>query len=429
MISLLYFPKPSVSGNLVWLPPYIYPESHLKEGISALKEKGYWVSLFPEGDGITFTKAKEENKNIIADFRIAFPWMNIKTNPDEFHLDPDSKKKQLIVLPIERLSIIEPIFTEKICVFPPGEFNIRRDLIKKFDGKNFEDNTPSKLLRDHITEITEIKLETFESLPVIVYYTDQCELNTLTSTSHVFDYQVIKKLSQQTDDLMNIIKFFNGDYLLPENLPSRPGIWNGRYSAALIFYPEIMTGFVLSREVEYKNFIRGIGMDITDCSILTAHPLFDENLGEVGNVVKHGLRLHAAIMDTEDPTLRFTQIMTLFEYLASPFEYEKAQKVKGKVGVHIAKSTTEYHNFCNRFEELGAGIINENGKREGYRTLIVHMGKKLEDIIPEKANQDKLFKELYIYIYAILRVMLYRSLDSWAELENHRADLRKHLKV
>jgi hypothetical protein len=57
------------------------------------------------------------------------------------------------------------------------------------------------------------------------------------------------------------------------------------------------------------------------------------------------------------------------------------------------------------------------------------MGKKLEDIIPEKANQDKLFKELYIYIYAILRVMLYRSLDSWAELENHRADLRKHLKV
>ena len=429
MLAVLIFPKDNVAGNLQWLPPYLYPEEHLLSGMALLEEKGYWISAFPEGDGLTFLQENTDQSTMESDFRSAFPWMKIKVyNGEDLNSDPDIEKTQLIILPIDRLRIAEPIFTEDYSVFPPGAFLLNHQEIKKFDGKEFEDTQPTKSLRDHITKVTGIQIEDFERLPVVVFFSKLGDYKEFRSQNHQDDEYLLKQLSTASDGIMNLIKFFNGDYFLPENLPSRPGIWDGRYSAAIIYYPPISTGYIISREVEYKNFIKGIGMDVTDCAKITANPLVHGEIGEVGSIVKHALRLHGAIMETDEPTLKFTQIMTLFEYLASPFGYEKASKVKTKIGVLIAKNKTEYHNFCNRFEEIGGGK-EINGVREGYRTMIIHNGERLEDLIPKKADQDALFKELNIYAHTVIMEMLLRSMDSWAEFEQYRDSLKLKLGV
>lgn len=429
MLAVLIFPKDNVSGNLQWIKPYLYPQEHLVFGMTTLRKKGYWISAFPEGDGLTFLHEHVDQSSMASDFRSAFPWMKIKVdNGGELNSDPDIEKTQLIILPVDRLRLSEPIFTEDYSIFPPGEFLINHNEIKKFDGKNFDDKQPTKSLRDHITAFTGIQIECFERLPVVVFFSKLCNYKEFHSQNQQEDEYLLKQLSTEPDAVMNLIKFFNGDYLHPENLPSRPGIWNGRYSAAIVYYTAVSTGYIISREVEYKNFIKGIGMDVTDCSKITANPLVYGEIGEVGSIVKHALRLHGAIMETDEPTLKFTQIMTLFEYLATPFDYEKAQKVKGRIGLHVSQDKTSYHNFCNRFEEIGAGK-KINGVRAGYRTIIIHNGKRLEDLIPQKKDQNALFKELNIYAHKVIMDMLFRSMDSWEELEQYRDSLRLKLGV
>ncbi len=430
MLTVLIFPHDNIAGNLKWDHPYLYPEDHLQNGMALLREKGYWISAFPEGDGLTFTNENIDHKTMVSDFRLTFPWMKIKVyKGEDLNSDPDIEKTQLIILPIDRRRISEPIFTEDYSVFPPGEFQINHQHIKKFDGKNFEDEIPTTSLRDYITEFTKIKIEAFETLPVIVFFSKLCVYEEFRFQSHQEDEYLLKQLSTEADVMMNLIKFFNGDYLNPENLPSRPGIWNSRYSAAIIYYPSISTGYIISREVEHKNFIKGIGMDVTDCTKITANPLVYGEIGEVGSIVKHALRLHGSIMETDEPTLKFTQIMTLFEYLAMPFDYEKAHKVKGAIGIHVSQNKTDYHHFCNRFEEIGIGRKIDGVRVHGYRTVIIHLGKRLEDLIPKKADQDALFKELNIYAYTVIKDMLFRSMYSWDEFEEYRDSLRAKLGV
>ena len=42
--------------------------------------------------------------------------------------------------------------------------------------------------------------------------------------------------------------------------------------------------------------------------------------------------------------------MTLLEFLATPFAYEKWQKAKGNIICHVARSKAKYHELAERFK-------------------------------------------------------------------------------
>ena len=431
MLALVRDPKPNVSGNLLWHPPYLYPMDELIKGIEELRGKGYWMSLFPEEDGLAFNHEQSTAEEMFYELKRVFPWMKVKkdTGTEQLSLDEDLKKVQLVILPIERLLIYEPIYTEDFSIFPPGDFLLNNLNIKKLNGDNFTDQKDSSNLRDAITKLTEVSVDVFETFPLIVFYASEPDYNTFRSLPQTEDEYLIKEFSSRTESLMDIIRFFKGNYHVIEFLPSRPGIWSGRYSAALIYFLTEKKAHIICREVEFKNFIKGIGMEITNVTDITVNPLVYGHLGETGKIVKHALRLNSLIMETDDPTLKFTQIMTLFEYLAFPFEYKPAKLLKGKIGLHVASTRDKYHKFTHRFEELGAGLKNEAGERNGLRTSIMHLGMRLEDLIPSRCDRQKLFIELHGYTYSVILQMLIRSNTDWADFEAYREELKTNLGI
>lgn len=431
MLALVKDPKPNISGNLFWHPPYLYPMDELLKGIEELRDKGYWVSLFPEGDGLAYDHEANSAEDMFYELKRVFPWMKVKRNTGTAELakDDDLKKAQLVILPIERLLIYEPIYTEDFSIFPPGEFQVTHLNIKKFNGDDFTDAKESSNLRDTITGLTNVSLDVFETFPLIVFYTSEPDYRTFRFLPQTEDEYLIKEFSNRTESLMDIIRFFKGNYHVIEFLPSRTGIWNGRYSTALIYFLTESKAHIICREVEFKNFIKGIGMEIVNINDITINPLVYGHIEETGRIVKHALRLNSLIMETDDSTLKFTQIMTLFEYLAFPFEYKSAKILKGKIGLHVASTRKKYHEFCHRFEELGAGLKEANGERMGLRTSIMHLGMRLEDLIPSRSDRQQLFIELHGYTYSVILQMLIRSSTSWADFEAYREELKISLGV
>lgn len=78
MKALLIYPSESHAGNFIWANPYIYPRADLDERIEELRKKGYWVSRFPEGDGLAFTSETISDRNqIFCDFKDSFNWIKI----------------------------------------------------------------------------------------------------------------------------------------------------------------------------------------------------------------------------------------------------------------------------------------------------------------------------------------------------------------
>ena len=50
--------------------------------------------------------------------------------------------------------------------------------------------------------------------------------------------------------------------------------------------------------------------------------------GEVGNIVRQALSMYSDILENSNPTAKFMQAMSLFEFLVSPGEYSKSEYLR-----------------------------------------------------------------------------------------------------
>lgn len=73
-------PREPYTGNLLWnvVDAQEY-SSEIAESLEKIKEKGYWASPFPEGDGVSFNDEGRSKKDIemLNDFRACFDWLEI----------------------------------------------------------------------------------------------------------------------------------------------------------------------------------------------------------------------------------------------------------------------------------------------------------------------------------------------------------------
>jgi hypothetical protein len=410
-------------GNLIWMPPYLYPIDDLENGIEDLRASGYWVSAFPEGDGLTFKMEDPSKKESFKDFEISFPWMNITNynQDEEFDFEKDLFNFQIVMLPLTRLRIKSSLLSKNICIFPAGELSLESLNIivpGKLDIDNIEESSKSNDLRTLITSCTHIDKEVFYHNPIVVFR-DTISIAEYKILSHKDDVALIKKYSERAEDVLDLIRFFECDYLTPEMLPAKAGIWDDKYSAALIYFPKDQIGFVQSREVEIKTNIKGIGADFYRTDLINQQPIFiysNEEVGDVGRISKYALRLNSLIAESENQSNKFIHIMTLFEYLGNPNKYEQFQKIKGKIITYIAKNKTDYNKLSTKFIYYSKDL----------RTEIIHNGKRIEYLLTQ-VEIDEMFKFFHQTIYIIIWDMMMNFDENWNDYEAEREIKRKQL--
>ncbi|MCV9389150.1 hypothetical protein [Reichenbachiella ulvae] len=411
-------------GNLIWMPPYLYPKYELEKAIKAMETMGYYISCFPEGDGLCFKHETKPEKEIFNDFKVNFRWMVIKeySRGEEFNFQKDILDYQIIIMPISRLRCENIIHAGKYSIYPNDEFPFNTINIKA--SKN--------PLRDHVTSLTQVSVDTYRSHPIIVFTTKLIDHDSYNSMDQTQDEGLIKKLSQETDLIMDLVKYYHGEYFHPEYMVANTGLWAEKYSTAMIYFPKQNVAHIQAREVEVKTFIKSLGIDLIHNDFIEINPMLNFEINETGNIAKHALRLNSTILETDDLTMKFSMIMTLFEHMANPYEYEKFQIVKGKIGLHATSNKTNYHKLMQRFEELTAGLKKNDGSKDrilGVRTSIIHLGKRIEDLIPIKENQKKLFEELQSYTKSVIDDMISFSHLTWDEFELEREKLKLNLKI
>ena len=223
------------------------------------------------------------------------------------------------------------------------------------------------------------------------------------------------------DDVFDLIRF---DYCLPwepSTLPGRPGLLASCEFTSALFYSTVENrGYILAGELHRHRLIAGLGLDMSSVAVdLPA-------AGEVGQIARHGLRLYSNALEANSETAKFTQLMSLVEFLADPYEFSKMADAKKQIAKHVAKSKAEYEEIGEYFKFL----TSEGGKitplQKGLRHNIVHMGKTLEELLTPRERLE-VFKKLWRYVGVPLQHMLRMAGDEWSEIENFREQRGREL--
>lgn len=81
VISRLKPPNAPYTGNLLWSPFETTGfDVLIRESLTQLRLRGYWASLFPEGDGITFYDESSPRtvEELVKDITDCFPWLDVR---------------------------------------------------------------------------------------------------------------------------------------------------------------------------------------------------------------------------------------------------------------------------------------------------------------------------------------------------------------
>ena len=122
------------------------------------------------------------------------------------------------------------------------------------------------------------------------------------------------------------------------------------------------------------------------------------------------------------------QALGILEFLAFPDEYQKFEKVSRVIARYIAKEPTHYQRLLDRFFELSGKKEPNSGKIIGYRTRVVHMGERIEQLIPLEEDRRRLFQELDSYIRPVINHMIVHSdycLEDYFEVRNRMRPFEK----
>lgn len=326
-----------------------------------------------------------------------------------------SSGQVLALLPVSRL------YLEKSEISCPGGITFFQQGVVDLAALNCKSNTRiSNSLSESISAVTGVTIDTLSkhtlvALPSQILWSDFLRL------SHKQHLEFIEKLSYQVDRVcFDYVIYKLCDFYPVDSLPGRIGSLDTHpiFAAALIYNPESKASHIISGSVFSHAVMKGIGLMLEEVD----STLFPKD-GEVGRVAKHALTLYRSILDSSSHTSRFVQAMSLLEFLAFPDEYRPFKEVKKIVASYAAKSEYEYKHILDRFLELTGKKDQVSNKYLGYRTRIVHLGERIEEIVPNETDRKALFKEISGYIKAMLNHMIDHSDMAFQEY----TDMRKKL--
>jgi hypothetical protein len=211
-------------------------------------------------------------------------------------------------------------------------------------------------------------------------------------------------------------------------LPGNVGSWlaSGAFLGAMIYsLPDHESYLIAGDAIDCSVVAKGLGLDL---NADLPDKLPSRTDGEVACLAIHGLTLFSDVMTANSDTIKFVRAMTLLEFLANPDEFKNWKALKGDIICHCASDKTHYHELALRFREL-TSLKDASGNQIGMRTLVVHHGRFLEDIMPNSDDRRSLFRELQTFASIVLADMLDNATMSWAEFQAFRVQKKQSLGV
>jgi hypothetical protein len=337
--------------------------------------------------------------------------------------------KRLVLMPISRFTIDKPFRIGQFAFYPAGWVDLvalrtvpghelTRSGVENLDGQPLRE-VQSSLTGASIGELNR---------HVIVAFTHDLDWDAFLNSAHTDDIELLRQLSEYADQAMDIIKLHFCTLSDPYAVPGRVGTWGeaGECLCALLYHLQDNESYLVAGRGVVSRIVAGMGLELNPAQCASTISLPGD--GEVGDIARHGLRLFSDLMDSNSDTVKFSRAMTLLEYLASPDEYKNWKKLKGDIVAHLAKSTAEYHAMCERFREL-TSKEDAVGAQAGLRTLVVHHGRRLQDVVPSHKEREKLFLELWRYCYSVLYDLVEMAGKTREELKQYRKDLRRAIGI
>lgn len=334
-------------------------------------------------------------------------------------LGPES---HLVVMPVYRLMLSDPIRF-------PGHAILYPHRVAKLDDLNLVlSDDASNSLAAFQSQATFVNKQTLSETPVVAF-TQDFDWNAVWHASHRSQMEFLRLFSQVADrKCLNWIRYRLCEVGIPDALPSRAGQIksNTMMSAALLFNAFRREGGIIAGDAFHSVFTKGLGLPTIDSNDLP-YGQFPDQEGDVGNIALYALDLYSTILQAEYPTAQFTQLMALLEFLVDPSDYTKSEDVGKIIGRYVARNRVGYESFKARYHELSGKKDPTTGKYKGYRTRIVHMGRRLENILPP-ARRSKLLKELDRYVRTVIDHMIERSSWDWDSYMQARSEMKPFLK-
>lgn len=313
----------------------------------------------------------------------------------------------LAVMPVGRLQVAQPVrYPDWIMFYSKSMLDL--SLLNVIPNR--QETTSHAEFSSFLSRIT---IETLNNHALVVF---PCPIDwdQFRQCDHQSHLNLIRKFSRAVDRLcFDYVTYRSASLWDTDSLPARVGQINSNHmmSGALIYNAQLQEARIIGGDAFPTYFTQGLGLS------LRQHEWVDmPQDGEIGNIAKHAMSLYTTMLKIGDATTQFVQAMSLLEFLAYPTEYKNFKKVRTIVARYFAKErTTEYQRILDRFNTLTGAKNPVTGEIIGYRTLIVHIGASIEDILPDLHDQYALFNELDNYIRIILDHMIAYSTKSYDE--------------
>ena len=328
----------------------------------------------------------------------------------------------LVVMPVARVFVewSPCAFPQSVTFYPAGTV----DTGKLRVAPNGDDSSSPDEQISSASGVDEDVLSR-HSLVVFPHRFDWTEFR---KSSHRQHLEFIRKMSDHVDRAcLDFIRyrqcpiFTNGDPI--HNLPGRAGQLdtNHMMAGALLYNHALREARMIGGDAFTHIVTRGLGLALAD---------IDSNefpkQGGVGFIVSHALSLYTTMLEANSPTSFFVQALSLLEFLAYPDDYALFKEVKKVIARYVAKNQSEYNALLERFFELTAKKEEVTGHIIGYRTRLVHMGQRIEDIVPDAQHRKELFYELDGYIRPVIDHMIQHSDMTFVEYLKVRETLRPY---
>lgn len=321
-----------------------------------------------------------------------------------------SRGFHLAILPIARVrSRKVVVFPDPFVFYPPGRAALAQ--LNLLSG-----SASAASSSERCSAVSGVTAEVFVEHSVVVF---PCcfDWQKFCAGTHELQLDIIRWLSGEVDmRCLNFLRYQACRFELTDTLPAHAGqVANDRSMAGAMFYNHRLGQARLVGGAAFSHcWTRGSGLSLHQ-------PEWDSlpSIGQVGHTVRHALSLYAAILESSDPTARFMQALAILEFLASPGEYQKFKEVKKTISRYVARTASEYHKLLDRFDALTGKTDSGTGRVMGYRTRVVHMGERLEQIVPTLSGRRALFMELDGYIRKVMDHMLEfadHDLENYAKL-------------
>ena len=320
----------------------------------------------------------------------------------------------LVVMPIARLHLDRPIrLPGAITFYPPGAADLDQlNLIPNRDDTNS--------LAELSSAASGITLEIIENHSFVVF-PYEFDWEALNNGSHESHLDFIRLLSEEVDErCLNLARYRSCQIGSIDDLPAHAGQVESNHmmAAALLYSGKARKSRIIGGAAFTHFFTRGLGLTLNQ-------PEWDSlpRDGETGQIVSHALSLYSSLLELESPTARFMQALGLLEFLAYPDKFQRFKYVSRVIARYVAQDLTDYQRLLERFIELTSAKDAE-GNAKGYRTRIVHIGDRIENLVPDAKARKQLFLELDGYIRHALDHMVRYSELSFEDYLKIRDTLR-----